>query len=184
MIRIHFKRCVAYRSSWIEGNILYIQMDLCAGSLQNILDIKHQAFGRDFNESMNCIEYQFWCEIFRDILDAVRELHKLNPPIIHRDLKPDNILIKSYIAYDCSDSIKLSDFGLATVHDRAIHEMVDYKHSGGVGTLVYEAPEVRAGRVYTHTADIYSLAIIAEKMFDLDLCELCEPQYSIDTYFS
>ncbi len=176
MIKVESEYVVRYHKSWIEGNTLYIQMDLCAGSLQNILDVRYQAFDRQHNEPMDCIEYYFWCEIFKEILEAVQYLHELHPPVIHRDLKPDNILISSYNKW-WARNIKLCDFGLATVHDRAIHEMTFYKHSSDVGTLAYQAPEVGQGFKYNHKVDVYSLAIIASKMFDIDLCELYLDEY-------
>lgn len=40
----------------------------------------------------------------KQILEAVKYLHSLEPLVIHRDLKPENIFIKN-------NAIKIADFG-------------------------------------------------------------------------
>ncbi|CAG2164965.1 unnamed protein product [Oppiella nova] len=135
--------------------------------VQNILKVKPQVFGRQLGEPMDCVEYFISCEIFRQILESVQFLHKLNPQIIHRDLKPENILIAENVRN--GRFIKLCDFGLATVHHKYTHYMTRDKHSTGVGTIKYQAPEISQGNKYGHKVDIYSLAIIGSEIFELDL---------------
>ena len=31
--------------------------------------------------------------MLKDVLEAIKFLHKNNPPIIHRDIKPENLLL-------------------------------------------------------------------------------------------
>ncbi|CAG2161407.1 unnamed protein product [Oppiella nova] len=140
LVKVHSEYVVQYFNSWIEVNSLYIQMEFCSQNLRNIIKVKAQVFGRQSREAMDCIEYFISCEIFRQILESVQYLHELNPQIIHRDLKPENILIAENIRN--GRFIKLCDFGLAKVHDKNINYMTRDKHSTGVGTIKYQAPEV------------------------------------------
>ncbi|CAG2162176.1 unnamed protein product [Oppiella nova] len=157
------------------GEVITIYGNLCSYSLKNILQHKPQVFGRQPGEPMNSIEfyischifpytkYEFYisCHIFKEILECVQYLHELNPPVIHRDLKPDNILISSQLRN--GRFIKICDFGLATLHSSS-----SSSHTTGVGTRQYMAPEVKLQTKYTPKADIYSLAIIAHKLFNLN----------------
>ncbi|CAG2181976.1 unnamed protein product, partial [Oppiella nova] len=56
------------------------------------------------------------------------------------DLKPDNILIDRNGRN--GRFVKLCDFGLAIVHDKDINYMTRDKHTTGVGTIKYQAPEI------------------------------------------
>ncbi|CAG2164032.1 unnamed protein product [Oppiella nova] len=165
-INVHSEYVVQYFNSWTEVNSLYIQMEFCTQNLRNILEVKPQVFGRQLGEAMDCVEYFISCEILRQILESVQYLHELNPQIIHRDLKPENILITENIRN--GRFIKLCDVGLATFHDKNINYMTRDKHSTGVGTLKYQAPEVVQG-IYGHKVDIYSLALIGQDIFEFNL---------------
>ncbi|CAG2100222.1 unnamed protein product [Medioppia subpectinata] len=116
---------------------------------------------------MNSVfEYFISSEIFKEILECVEYLHSSDPPVIHRDLKPDNILIGHTI--ESNRFVKLCDFGLATDHNIDRQTASRYEHSV-VGTLAYMAPEVVSGKQYNHKSDIYSLHIIGEQLFGIDL---------------
>ncbi|CAG2174564.1 unnamed protein product, partial [Oppiella nova] len=160
---------VKYFNSWRDDNIIYTRMELCSQNLKNILEVKPQVFDRQSGEAMDCVEYFISCEIYRQILESVQYLHELNPQIIHRDLKPENILITENVRN--GRFIKLCDFGLATVHDKRIHYRTSNKHTPGVCTLKYQAPEIVQGNKYGHKADIYSLALIGGELFELDTNE-------------
>ena len=138
-------------------------MELCDESLKNILEIKPKVFNRNPNQAINPLEYYISCEIFIEILEGVKYLHESNSPIIHRDLKPANILIK----YNNTNNkfIKICDFGLATVH-----ESTELSKTRGAGTIKYLSPEVFCGH-YSTKADIYSLGVIAQDLYDLDIYE-------------
>ncbi|CAG2102238.1 unnamed protein product [Medioppia subpectinata] len=159
---------VKYYDSWLESNHLYIQMQFCSQSLKSLLKDKPIVFERQPEEPIDCIfEHFITCEIFKEILQCVQYLHELDPPVIHRDLKPDNILIAHNI--NNNRFIKLCDFGLAT--ELVIDKGTDarYEHTV-VGTSRYMAPEVYYGR-YNHKSDIFSLSIIGEQLFVINLQE-------------
>ena len=154
---------VNYMSSWMETeNHLCIQMEFCEYDLKGIITLKN-----NFDYSLNAINYFISCEIFREILECVQFLHSLKPPIIHRDLKPANILLN--IEEKNGRFVKICDFGLAVAHkisstEKSINKSME--HSKGVGTYRYMAPEIVSGLRYNTKADIYSIGMIAQNLFE------------------
>ncbi len=136
-------------------------MQLCFNTLRVVLELKRKEFNRKQFSTMTPIEYYISSELFNEILESVNYLHKLNPPIIHRDLKPTNILITNGLN---GRFVKIADFGLAE-----LHKFDDQTHTQGLGTVKYIAPEVMTGRNYDTKADIYSLAVITQELFDIDI---------------
>ncbi|KAG8136802.1 hypothetical protein E2320_005359 [Naja naja] len=67
-----------------------------------------------------------------NLASAIKYLHTLN--IVHRDIKPENLLV--YEHQDGSKSLKLGDFGLATIVDGPLYTVC--------GTPTYVAPEIIA----------------------------------------
>ncbi len=110
---------------------------------------------------MTPIGYYIASELLVEILESVDYLHSQKPSIIHRDLKPKNILITQGLN---DRFVKIADFGLAT-----IHEFEEQSHTEGTGTLKYMAPEVVKYRKYDTKADIYSLGIIVQELFNFDI---------------
>ncbi|CAG2111181.1 unnamed protein product, partial [Medioppia subpectinata] len=138
---------VKYHYSWSEGKHVFILMEYCSQTLGSVISDKPIVFGRQSSKQWiftKCINY----------------LHKSNPPVIHRDLKPSNILIGK--TPKNNRFMKLGDFGLATDHN-----MPSMSHTCNVGTSKFMAPEVYNTSRYTTKVDIYSLAIIAQHLFDL-----------------
>ncbi len=165
MAKLQSDHIVHYKNSWIENNgkILYIQMELCYNTLKNILHQIQNEFQRKKFAIMTPIEYYISSDLFKEILESVNYLHKLKPPIIHRDLKPTNILITNGMN---GRFVKVADFGLAVVH-----EYEGQYHSKYIGSRIYTAPEVMISKLYDTKADIYSLGVIAQEIFDIDLNE-------------
>jgi serine/threonine protein kinase len=62
--------------------------------------------------------------------------------------------------------VKIADFGLI-----AIHDFPEQSHTSDKGTVKYMAPEV-ISRKYNTKADIYSLGVIFQNLFALDLTRL------------
>ncbi|TKS80788.1 Serine/threonine-protein kinase DCLK1 [Collichthys lucidus] len=71
------------------------------------------------------------CMLF-NLASAIKYLHSLN--IVHRDIKPENLLV--YEHHDGSKSLKLGDFGLATIVNGPLYTVC--------GTPTYVAPEIVA----------------------------------------
>ncbi|CAG2121390.1 unnamed protein product, partial [Medioppia subpectinata] len=141
-------------------------MEFCSQSLSSVLKDKPIVFERQPEEEMKVFEYYISCKIFKELLECVEYLHSSDPPIIHRDLKPDNILISANIGFN--RIVKLCDFGLATDHNIDEQTAYRYEHSI-VGTIAYMAPEVTSRSKYNHKSDIYSLSLIGQQLFAIDL---------------
>ncbi|KAI4905667.1 hypothetical protein NFI96_023131 [Prochilodus magdalenae] len=83
-----------------------------------------------------------------NLASAIKYLHSLN--IVHRDIKPENLLV--YEHQDGSKSLKLGDFGLATVVDGPLYTVC--------GTPTYVAPEIIAESGYGLKVDIWAAGVI------------------------
>jgi len=122
---------------------LYIQMQLCDGTLRNYLE-KRNYDNKEINmkESMN---------IIHQLIKGIHYLHSKN--IVHRDLNPNNIFIHNN---NNKLTIKIGDFGLAKDLDDS---NINNKMSNSYGLELYISPEQKKGQ-YSKKSDIYSLGII------------------------
>ncbi|SPN97637.1 related to cpc-3 protein [Cephalotrichum gorgonifer] len=136
--------------------ILYISMEYC--DRRTLRDLIAGDLYRD--------AAKIW-RLLRQILSGLRHIHSLN--IVHRDLKPENILITQGLKGE--DSVKIADFGLATMGQfspsRAATASSSPKDATrSLGTKLYTAPEVRsaASGSYSSKVDMYSLGVILFEM--------------------
>ncbi|XP_038611045.1 serine/threonine-protein kinase DCLK2 isoform X2 [Tachyglossus aculeatus] len=83
-----------------------------------------------------------------NLVSALKYLHSLN--IVHRDIKPENLLVCEYP--DGTKSLKLGDFGLATVVEGPLYTVC--------GTPTYVAPEIIAETGYGLKVDIWAAGVI------------------------
>lgn len=86
------EHCITLHKAWEQDERLYMQLELCQGSLE--------AYVR---EKKFLSEAKLW-NILLDLLMALKALHDRN--LIHLDIKLDNILIND------ENVCKLGDFGL------------------------------------------------------------------------
>lgn len=148
-----------------KKRMIYIQMEYCDGTLQDVIDDKSIFDGK---EEAN--------RLFRQILEGLSYMHKNE--IIHRDLKPANIF------FSVERDIKIGDFGLATTLKRARKGMSrsstklnlndslqvptpttsNQSLSTGVGTPIYQSPEQESGKEYSSKVDMYALGLIYLEM--------------------
>jgi hypothetical protein len=157
---------VQYFSAWRENSTLYIQTEFCYTTLKSAIE--------KINFELNKIELNIFTRIgfyissalSEELITGINYLHKQNPPIIHRDLKPQNILISNGID---AKFVKIADFGLSTVDQLEGDSLTKY-----LGTDRYAAPEVKKGSKYGVEADIYSLGVILQELFNIDINEMIE----------
>uniref|UniRef100_A0A3B1JPQ0 Serine/threonine-protein kinase DCLK2 n=1 Tax=Astyanax mexicanus TaxID=7994 RepID=A0A3B1JPQ0_ASTMX len=83
-----------------------------------------------------------------NLTGALRYLHRMC--IVHRDIKPENLLVCEYP--DGTKSLKLGDFGLATVVEGPLYTVC--------GTPTYVAPEIIAETGYGLKVDIWAAGVI------------------------
>lgn len=112
------------------GGDVFIRMELLT-SLQQVLRQK-------------TLSVQEIIKLGKDISNALILCERKN--IVHRDIKPANIMVSEFGDY------KLGDFGVSKIMDHTTY-------ATAMGTLEYEAPEVRRMERYGKAADIYSLGI-------------------------
>lgn len=133
---------VEFFRAWEEKQRLYIQIELCDGSLADFMEKYH-----DIPESL------IW-SFFTDCVMALQHLHSHD--LIHLDIKPENIFLSHGIC-------KLGDFGL--VVDLSRPDASDAIE----GDPKYMAKELMQGK-FTKAADIFSLGItFLEMSCDLEL---------------
>jgi hypothetical protein len=163
---------VKHFNAWFEEYVnpneseicLYIQMELCDKTIEDVVNELTDDSIFKTTESLTTIGYYIASQIFIEILEGVNYLHKQNPPLIHRDLKPANILLKK--SYSKGICVKIADFGLI-----AIHDFPEKSHTLDKGSNKFMAPEVINSTKYNTKADVYSLGIIFQDLFDLKLIE-------------
>ncbi|KAL7555313.1 hypothetical protein ACHAWF_018975 [Thalassiosira exigua] len=102
-----------------------------------------------------------------DLSTALDYLH--SQKVMYRDLKPDNV------GFDVRGDVKIFDFGLARPASKNKEypktgklSNGTYQMSGKTGSLRYMAPEVAKEQPYNETVDVYSLAIMAWQIFEMD----------------
>lgn len=136
------KNLVNFHGSSVVDGHLYLVMDLCDFSLDDLL---YDAGARGPTKLLIKDKEA----ILRGIARGLSYLH--NKGIIHCDLKPTNVLLRADLGL-----VKLSGFGLNTFNSNAAL----------VGTPAYKAPEViQAPARWTKQADIYSFGMVMWEIY-------------------
>jgi len=141
---------VDYFASWEEDGLLYIQLELCAGSLRARLHERvecPQLLDPRFAESDLVI-------LTRQVSRGLARLHELG--FAHLDVKPDNILTKEASQATGEVNYKVADLGHVTAAEAA-GGFVDTTE----GDRRYVAKELlRGANVDLPKADVFSLGLV------------------------
>lgn len=127
---------VRYYAAWIQDDYIYLQMELCETSVENLIAEGHAFVGKEISL------------ILRHMLLALKFLHSHS--FVHLDIKPANILMKH-------GHYKLGDFGLARRHLQG-HVMSGVEE----GDSRYLAPELLEWSIRDKDltkSDLFSLGI-------------------------
>ncbi len=127
-------------SGYIDGSMLFLMMDFCAGGTLN------QRLRRS-GAVASPVLWRWWVEL----LCGLRDLHAEN--IVHRDLKTDNVFLTS--GDDACASCRIGDLGLATRVSSGSAVLHTF-----AGTEATMAPEVLARQPYSRSADIWSMLVL------------------------
>ncbi|WVO17133.1 hypothetical protein L204_104823 [Cryptococcus depauperatus] len=152
---------IRFQDAWEQNRQLYIQTELCLGSLAFFLEEYGRVVERlDEGRVWKCV---------RELSDGLNHIHSNG--VIHFDIKPANILISS------TGSLKIGDFGLATRWPRISPTEILEGAGLGIGNgnfamlgtgkekleregdRVYMAPEMLRG-VFVMAADIFSFGLV------------------------
>ena len=104
--------------------------------------------------------------LFRQICAAVSCAHE--NLVIHRDLKPSNILV------DRTDTVKLLDFGIATLFSPIVEQSTEIT-GVRLWTPDYSSPELIRGGVITVRTDVYSLGLVLYELLCGERAQIADP---------
>ena len=100
--------------------------------------------------------------IVPQICEALQYAHEQG--VVHRDIKPENVLLER------GGRVKVADFGLAKLQQRAPGEFTLTGTGQVMGTLHYMAPEqYKTPNDVDHRADIFSLGVVFYEMLTGEL---------------
>ena len=128
------------------GGRLFLVLEYVEGySLRDVLD-----------ETGGRLDVPSSCHLLEKVAEGLCFVHDAGT--MHRDVKPENILLGQ------GGTVKLSDFGLAGLIDRAAEARLT-RENVIMGTVDYMAPEQREDtRSVDHRADLYAFGVMAYEL--------------------
>jgi serine/threonine protein kinase len=134
-------------------------MEICYKTLAEVLEILHIELNQKPFEILSPIGYFIASELFKEILESVNFLHKQN--ITHRNLNPYNIFITDGLN---GRFVKISGISLSKIYD--LDENSQFQSNA---MRKYSAPEIVQSGIFDVKSDIYSLGVIVQDIFNIDI---------------
>jgi serine/threonine-protein kinase len=139
--RLHHPNVVAVHDQGVDGEHVYLVMELVSGGTLRDLLREHRA-----------LPVPLALSVLNPVLSALASAHHAG--LVHRDVKPENVLIGQ------GGVVKVADFGLV----RALATAGITSDSTILGTVAYLSPEqVETGASDTRS-DVYSAGIVCYEM--------------------
>lgn len=141
--KLNSKYVVKFVETFSSTNNLYLVTEFCpGGDLDDCITKRGPLDDRQAKR------------LLAQLVIALQDLKSQN--VIHRDIKPANVLLTDS-NIERTD-VKLADFGFAKCMEEDLT-------SSYLGTLLYMAPEILKNGPYDYRADVWSLGVLAYKMF-------------------
>lgn len=138
------RACAILRS---ENIVQVYDLTEVDGAPAMLMEYVHGKSLEDLLEDETVRSEELLLKVARSVLNALR--YAQDRGIIHRDIKPSNILISE------DGTIKVTDFGLATVPDAPSLTM----EGSLIGTPAYMSPEQARGETVDQRTDLFSLGV-------------------------
>jgi serine/threonine protein kinase len=133
---VNCEALLKFHGAFLESDTVTMVLELMdRGSLQDVLK----------KQDGHILPQPIIAAIAFQTLTGLCHLHK--DRLLHRDVKPHNILLHS------SGSVKLSDFGMATIGENSLSTTF-------MGTTKFMAPERLRARPYSRPSDVWSLGLV------------------------
>lgn len=142
LLGLRHPNIVEVRDLVVEGATLAIVMEFVAGgSLRDLLEER---------KTLPAADALALCS---QVFQALAAAHARQ--ITHRDIKPDNVLLTMPWASGQSGTVRVTDFGIASVVSERNRQT-----TGLLGTPQYMAPELISHGQTTPAADVYSAGVL------------------------
>jgi serine/threonine protein kinase/beta-lactam-binding protein with PASTA domain len=139
--RLHHPNVVAVHDQGVDGEYVYLVMELVSGGTL-----------RDLLREHRVLPVPLALSVLNPVLAALTSAHHAG--LVHRDVKPENVLIGQ------GGVVKVADFGLV----RAIATAGITSDSTILGTVAYLSPEQVETGAADPRSDVYSAGIVCYEM--------------------
>jgi eukaryotic-like serine/threonine-protein kinase len=138
--RLHHPNVVAVHDQGVDGENVYLVMELVAGG--TLRDLLHEG----------PLPVPLAISVLEPVLSALASAHRAG--LVHRDVKPENVLIGQ------GGIVKVADFGLV----RAVATAGFTSDSTILGTVAYLSPEQVESGAADARSDVYAAGIMCYEM--------------------